>query len=209
MTVAELQEELEKRKMWLDPKKERPRKDDYVVALEKDDAAGGNGVSLKGLSPPPKDTPKKKRGRSASRDSKKTKRARKDDSGDDQSGSDDEGKKGRKGKRVMSADQIKMKELREELNQLKLPELKDMLTKNDQKTSGKKSDLVERIADGKMYGALPRCPDCGGAVLKVKYARKYGHSGQGDFSCPGYFEDKTFVRCTHTSQNEKRPAWKD
>jgi len=219
-TVVQLQAEIEKRKMWID--KERPRKDDYVAALEKDDAAGGGGVSMKNLSPPqPKETKKKsKRGRSPSRSKKKTKRS-KDDSGDekDMSGSDrdDDDKrsksKGRRsskdGSKGKLPDQIKINENRKELGKLKMNELKEMLQTNGQKVSGTKKDLIERVADGKVYGALPRCPQCGGAVLKVKYKNKYGHSGQGEWSCPGYYDDKTFKHCKYSSENETREPWKD
>jgi hypothetical protein len=60
-----------------------------------------------------------------------------------------------------------------------------------------------------MYGALPRCPDCGGGILRVRYPSKWGHQGQGNFSCPGYYDDDTFRRCPFASTDVERPAWQD
>ena len=73
--------------------------------------------------------------------------------------------------------------------------LKVMLELNGQKKSGNKDELVELCVDGKLYGALPRCPECGSGILRVAYLSKYGHAGQARFSCPGYFDDDAFVRC--------------
>jgi len=57
MTVKQLKDELEKRRMWID--KERIKKDDYVHLLEKDDGAGGNGITFKGKKAPPAPKDKK------------------------------------------------------------------------------------------------------------------------------------------------------
>lgn len=48
-----------------------------------------------------------------------------------------------------------------------IPELKELLDDNDQLKGGTKAVLVARCADGSLYGALPRCPRCGGGKLKV------------------------------------------
>ena len=33
-------------------------------------------------------------------------------------------------------------------------------------------ELVERCVDCKLFGALPRCPECGGATLHIFYNTK-------------------------------------
>ena len=82
--------------------------------------------------------------------------------------------------------------LEAEYNQLPIPKLKELLALNEQLKGGTKGELIARIVDGKMYGALPRCPECGGGLLKVVYEKKYGHGGQGKFSCPGFYDDDTY-----------------
>jgi len=90
-----------------------------------------------------------------------------------------------------------------------VPELKALCELNSQLKGGSKSELVERCVDGKLYGALPRCPLCGGGILRVVYTAREGHKGQGRFSCPGYFDDDHFVRCKYSSDAADRLAWKE
>jgi hypothetical protein len=46
--------------------------------------------------------------------------------------------------------------------------LKAMLRTNDQKVTGTKSELIERIAEGQVLGRIPRCPSCnGGESLRM------------------------------------------
>ena len=59
----------------------------------------------------------------------------------------------------------------EEYYKWTLLELKQLLEANDQLKGGTKAVLVARCADGKLYGGLPRCPQCGGGKLKVRYTR--------------------------------------
>ena len=66
--------------------------------------------------------------------------------------------------------------------------LKDVLKKNDQKVSGTKEELMQRFADGKVLGKIPRCESCGGGRLRFDYK-------SGTYMCPGYMEDDTFVWC--------------
>ena len=42
-----------------------------------------------------------------------------------------------------------------------------MLRYNNQKISGNKNDVIARITDCKMYGCLPKCSECGTALLRV------------------------------------------
>eukprot|EP00054_Salpingoeca_dolichothecata_P038902 m.14747 g.14747 ORF g.14747 m.14747 type:complete len:229 (-) comp9318_c0_seq1:100-786(-) len=99
--------------------------------------------------------------------------------------------------------------LYEEFAAKQVPELKDLLRKNDMKVTGNKHELLDRCADGKQFGALPRCPKCSGGKLRVKYAQKHGHGGQGQFSCPGYMDDEDFVFCHYKGESCVRPAWQD
>lgn len=90
-----------------------------------------------------------------------------------------------------------------------IPGLKEILDKNGQLKGGTKQELVERCVDGKLFGKLPRCPKCGGGVLRVVYSSKVGHGGKGKFSCPGYFDDDHFVRCNYTATEAEREDWND
>uniref|UniRef100_A0A7S4J936 PARP-type domain-containing protein n=1 Tax=Prymnesium polylepis TaxID=72548 RepID=A0A7S4J936_9EUKA len=95
-------------------------------------------------------------------------------------------------------------------SKMTIPQLKALCEANKQLKGGTKPELVERLVDGKMYGALPRCPDCGGGILKVYYPNgKYGHAGQGKFSCPGYFDDDVWKRCSYTAESAERLPWQD
>jgi hypothetical protein len=60
-----------------------------------------------------------------------------------------------------------------------------------------------------MFGALPRCPECGGGILRVYYKEKFGHGGQGSFSCPGFFDDDVFKRCAFKSDCVERLPWQE
>lgn len=71
---------------------------------------------------------------------------------------------------------------------LTIAALKDACRLNGQLVGGTKPELVDRCVDGFCYGTLPRCPDCGGGVLKVRYPSKYGHDGQGTFYCKGFYD---------------------
>lgn len=85
--------------------------------------------------------------------------------------------------------------------------LKNCLRENGALMSGNKMELVERCVDRKMYGNLPRCPQCGIGRLKVVYACALGHQGQGDFSCPGGYDDDAYVRCGYRAKSVERPPW--
>jgi len=99
-------------------------------------------------------------------------------------------------------------DLYDKASSLTTNELKEQLRLNSQKVSGTKSEILERVIDGQLYGALPRCTDCGGGILRVKYPKKFGHKGQGKFHCPGYFDDVDFVACKFTANTINREPWK-
>jgi len=203
-TTAKLKTELEKRKMWVDDKLmgvfPRSKKHQLALYLEKDDYVGGSGESMKNPPPPPPTKKKHRRGRSSSITTKKRKKSKKED--------DDQSPPRRKAKLEDSPDYLNLKKLKHDLNQKNVDELKEMLKLNDQRTTGNKKELLDRVADGMAYGALPRCSTCNLAVLRVKYKTKYGHRGQGNFKCPGYFQNDDLKTCPYTSKSETRPAWK-
>ncbi|CAE7596377.1 unnamed protein product [Symbiodinium sp. CCMP2456] len=77
------------------------------------------------------------------------------------------------------------------------------LQKNNQTRTGKKEDLVSRVAEGRVLGSLPACPRC--THGQVHWSRLGGW-----FSCPGYFDkgDMLQKRCFWRSKELKRKAWK-
>lgn len=78
--------------------------------------------------------------------------------------------------------------LKEIENKYTIDEMKNILRKNDQKVTGTKKELVERIADGELLGKIPRCPLCFGGRLQF-------NNKTGVYKCPGYFEDVKYIRC--------------
>jgi len=101
--------------------------------------------------------------------------------------------------------------MRRSLKDTSEKDLKDLLTKNGQRIGAKDTqELINRVADCKMFGACPRCPDCDQAVLRVVYSTKHVHGGQGTWTCPGFYDDDNkYQKCPFTSENMKRVAWKD
>lgn len=83
------------------------------------------------------------------------------------------------------------KEYQKELDEKKLPELKDMCRKNLMKVSGNKSELIERIADARILGVIPKCPSCGGGRPKLDPKTM-------TYYCSGYLEDVDFINCHKT-----------
>ena len=99
----------------------------------------------------------------------------------------------------------------DDLQEFSVLGLKEMLRKNAQKVSGTKYELINRIADCKMYGCMPRCTSCGGGHLRVIYknGKKYGHKGDGRFYCPGYYDGDEYVACLWSGDQAKvtREKW--
>jgi len=89
-------------------------------------------------------------------------------------------------------------ELKKELSSSKLPELKEMLKKNNQPHSGNKTLLVDRISDGQVRGAIPKCPRCAGGNLTY-------HQKKGNYTCRGYMDDDTFKRCSYDGKATRTP----
>ncbi len=85
-----------------------------------------------------------------------------------------------------------------------LPELKEILRKNGQKVGGTKAELVARISECSVLGAVPLCQDCGGGKLNFDIRTC-------TYRCPGYMDDTDFVRCNHKFEFPEvhRLAWVD
>ena len=91
-----------------------------------------------------------------------------------------------------------------DLDDKKLPDLKDMCRKNLMKVTGTKKELIDRISDAKILGVIPKCPACGGGRPKLDLKTKTYH-------CSGYLEDVKFINChkSFTYDDIKRVPWQD
>jgi len=89
------------------------------------------------------------------------------------------------------AEYKRFQELKEELAANSSEELKALCRKNEQKVTGTKDELIERVADGSLLGAVPKCGACGGGRLRFD-------PRAGKYTCPGYMEDEDFIRCNKT-----------
>lgn len=88
----------------------------------------------------------------------------------------------------------------ERFRQLKIPQLKELLRHNCQLVGGTKGELVDRCVDRVTRGNMPRCPECGGGVLKY---------GKGGYFCPGFYDDDHFAHCNFKALGVERPKWVD
>jgi len=117
-----------------------------------------------------------------------------------------DGKKGGSKRALTAAEKKEEKEIEEiseTLQDHKVKDLREMLKKNSQPFSGgNKADVIYRVAEGKVRGALPKCPKCYTATLKFdRKARSY--------RCPGYMDDEDFHRCSYKSDTAEREKWVD
>lgn len=90
----------------------------------------------------------------------------------------------------------------EELSSWTSAQLHKELSANDQVRNGKKEELVQRVAEGRVLGALPSCPRC-------KKGRIHWSRIGGWYSCPGHYDSdaKMHKRCFWRSQTLKRKKW--
>lgn len=104
-----------------------------------------------------------------------------------------------------TADQLKQyKKLLVELNGWTNVKLKEVLKKNEQSMSGNKDQLVQKVADGKVMGKIPRCPKCFGGRPRYDYIK-------GTYHCHGYRDDEDMVECDKELTKEELPreTWTD
>eukprot|EP00437_Effrenium_voratum_P034594 CAMPEP_0181474322 /NCGR_PEP_ID=MMETSP1110-20121109/40590_1 /TAXON_ID=174948 /ORGANISM="Symbiodinium sp., Strain CCMP421" /LENGTH=257 /DNA_ID=CAMNT_0023599487 /DNA_START=34 /DNA_END=807 /DNA_ORIENTATION=+ len=96
--------------------------------------------------------------------------------------------------------------LKAELSKKSVAALGCMLHKNGLPKSGRKEELLERVAEAKALGVPPVCPTCDKA--KLRFSRV-----SGDFSCPGFFDDeaKRHKRCKGPSAEAMlvRTCWQE
>lgn len=61
-----------------------------------------------------------------------------------------------------------------------------------------------KVADGKVLGAIPRCPSCFGGRPRFDYI-------SGMYRCPGYRDDEDFVNCNRTYNlgDLTRTSWEE
>ncbi len=94
----------------------------------------------------------------------------------------------------------KYKSLVKELENCKIPELKNMLSANDLPMWGNKGLLVFKVADGKTLGKIPKCPKCHGGNPRFNYKA-------GTYFCPGIDRNPCFKK--FTMEELPREEWKD
>ncbi|KAL0225336.1 hypothetical protein RCL1_003248 [Eukaryota sp. TZLM3-RCL] len=74
------------------------------------------------------------------------------------------------------------------LSKRTVDKLKSELKANEQTSSGKKDELVQKVAEGRTNGTIPGCPVCGGGKLKFL-------ANKNVYYCPGYMDAENFVSC--------------
>ncbi|PFH38752.1 poly(ADP-ribose) polymerase and DNA-Ligase Zn-finger region domain-containing protein [Besnoitia besnoiti] len=90
----------------------------------------------------------------------------------------------------------------EQASKVTVPRLKEILRLNDQKISGSKNNLVQRVAEGEVLGAIPKCPECSNGFLRFD-------QNSGVYSCPGYLDEYgDYQRCRFRSKEVVRLPWK-
>ena len=77
--------------------------------------------------------------------------------------------------------------------------LKDRLRENNQRLKGNKADLIARLAEGMVLGAIPPCPLCGGYL-------KYNEKGQ-VWTCQSQLGEDYFF-CNYATPQITRTPWK-
>merc|ERR1712130_460436 len=87
-------------------------------------------------------------------------------------------------------------------------ELQSMLELNQQKKSGKKNELMQRVIDGIIHGAIPKCPQCPLEGRGNKSFLKF-NPNTGFYNCGGGFDVnlKKHVTCYFYSNTVKRKPW--
>lgn len=91
-----------------------------------------------------------------------------------------------------------------DINTLKVKDLKEILKKNGQLVSGNKSQLQERVLDGRKLGKIPKCISCYGGTPKFDPIKKI-------YKCPGYRDDDDSIFCNrrYAFNDLKREKWEE
>mmetsp|Transcript_41002 Transcript_41002/g.130295 ORF Transcript_41002/g.130295 Transcript_41002/m.130295 type:complete len:281 (-) Transcript_41002:126-968(-) len=103
---------------------------------------------------------------------------------------------------LKAKDFLRVQKLERELASKTQAQLGAELAKNKQVRSGKKDELVRRVAEGRLLGALPPCPRC--TQGQIHWSRVGGW-----YSCPGYFDKEANARrrCNFRSKELQRGKW--
>lgn len=120
---------------------------------------------------------------------------------------DEMSKNKKEGKKSLSPEKTKERELAQKLWKVKdkiskkynANELKAILKYNDQQYNCGRQELIDRVADGEIFGALPKCKICN--------YRLYKESGM--IMCNGHISE--YTRCTFSTSNLdeiERLEWK-
>jgi PADR1 (NUC008) domain len=83
---------------------------------------------------------------------------------------------------------IKYKNLAKEYASKNIKDLKAILRLNQQSMTGTKDELISKVADGEIKGAIPKCAKCGGGYLKYDYKTDL-------YSCKGYVDHSSWHFC--------------
>ena len=81
-------------------------------------------------------------------------------------------------------------------------QLKEICKNNEQLVSGAKLDLIERVADGRTLGRIPKCSTCGLGVLRF-------NQKSGRYYCPGYMQYDVWKSCgkSYDGKDIQRLEW--
>eukprot|EP00920_Eleutheroschizon_duboscqi_P031635 GHVT01076258.1.p1 GENE.GHVT01076258.1~~GHVT01076258.1.p1 ORF type:complete len:323 (-),score=81.44 GHVT01076258.1:2045-3013(-) len=92
----------------------------------------------------------------------------------------------------------------EALRRKSMTQLKEMLRKNKQKLGGVKDELINRVAECQVLGALPICPTCEKSLVQFVPDKNI-------FKCPGYWDEEArhFKRCPFKADKIERPPWEE
>lgn len=104
---------------------------------------------------------------------------------------------------VLNKDQFeKMQKQELELSKSTGAQLSAELEKNNQPKTGKKDELVQRVAEGRVLGRLPVCPKC------EKGRLRWSRIG-GMHTCPGFVDEEGNPRrCSFKAAEVERLPWK-
>ena len=103
---------------------------------------------------------------------------------------------------VSVAEKRKIAAQRKQLASVNVKTLQAALRRNAQKITGRRDELVERVAQGIVLGALPLCPLCGMGKLRFDLRT-------GVYSCPGFRDENNYHSCAFESTNVERTPWKE
>ncbi|CAD7938220.1 unnamed protein product [Amoebophrya sp. A25] len=107
---------------------------------------------------------------------------------------------------LSDAEYAAIKEVKGEIAKKSVAQLAEMLSRNGLPKNGPKMELIERVAENRVLGVLPRCQLC-----PEEKGRLLWNRADGKISCQGYFDDvvQRRVRCKGPGADAKieRKKW--